>query len=104
MIVGNIATLRPLFLRVFRLGTEGSSDPRSNLTPRVRGGLDRSHPYRSFGPAHEMDAMAGRSTQVRGGDGRGSLSSDGASEKEILSKPGNSNGIIVSRQVEITHS
>ncbi|KAL1591514.1 hypothetical protein SLS60_011906 [Paraconiothyrium brasiliense] len=104
MIVGNISTLRPLFLRVFNLGTEGSSNPRSNATPQVLGGADRSHPYRSFGLDHELETVAGASTHIRGGDGRSSLSSDGASEKEILAKGGNTNGIVVSRQVEINIS
>lgn len=88
MIVGNIATLRPLFLRVFRLGSESSSNPHSNATPRAFG-TDRSHPYRSFGPEHELDTVVGRSTRIQGGDGRSSLSSDGASEKQILGKGGN---------------
>jgi hypothetical protein len=104
MIVGNIATLRPLFLRVFHLGTEGSSYPRSNATPLGLGGPDRSHPYRSFGPVYELETVASRSTKIKGRDGRSSPSSDSASEKEILGKAGNANRILVSKQVKIIRS
>ena len=104
MIVGNIATLRPLFLRVFRLGSENSSHSHPNGTPKAFG-TDRSHPYRSFGPDHELETVVGRSTRIQGGDGRSSVSSDGASEKQILGRGGNpANRIVVSKEVEITRS
>ncbi|KAF2635850.1 hypothetical protein P280DRAFT_553421 [Massarina eburnea CBS 473.64] len=116
MIVGNIATLRPLFRRVLHLDSSSSTDPHSNVTPRVLNNANLSHPYRSLDRDHELGVVvgvgAGQTTRIRGGQtagggGRDSPSgSDNESQKEILgsSSNGKGRGILVSKQVDISRS
>ncbi|KAH8900972.1 hypothetical protein GQ53DRAFT_633272, partial [Thozetella sp. PMI_491] len=120
MIVGNLATLRPLVRRMLQLDNSSGSGT-SKFTPM--GGRERAHPYRSFdtelGPIdgdRKNDIMS--SIQIEGGTpttkGRASLSSDGDSQKLILEgtyknatankRRSGSHGIVVSRRVDISHS
>jgi hypothetical protein len=111
MIVSNIATLRPLFRKVFRLGESDSASK-----PKKSSGS--SHPgygfpnnsrrtYNDVERGYEMDLTSGSekyhhgkvSTQVRGG----SVSSDSESQKQILddTRTPPPAGIVVSRQVNV---
>jgi hypothetical protein len=109
MIVGNIATLRPLFRRILHLGTEESDPSNSKGTPSGFSNVKRAHPYKPFDidEDHELAGVSGRGkgtlleTQIHGGrDGRSSLSSDSESQKHIL----DNKHIVVSQQVEISRS
>ncbi|KAF1955477.1 hypothetical protein CC80DRAFT_549159 [Byssothecium circinans] len=111
MIVGNIATLRPLFRRVLKLDSSSPSGPHSNGTPRGPNNANRSHPYKSFDPEHELGTVVGngRTTDIRGGEqthvgGRDSLGSDNESQKEILAGEGKNRGIFVSKQVDVSRT
>lgn len=105
MIVGNIATLRPLFLRVFKLGTEFSSGSRSHTTPRAFGRSERSQIHDTFDD-HELGNVSSNAARTKSDDI--SVLSDSASEKGILHKSrssvGNGKGILVSKQIEISRS
>jgi hypothetical protein len=118
MMVGNIATLRPLFRHLLHLGSEDSSSPAQSHSKGISGGSalpKLSHPYKTFGHDYELGTVLGKGeegvleTQIRGGDGRrGSLDSDSESQKRILDtdnkhrRYSRSQGIVVSQQVEIT--
>lgn len=114
MIVGNIATLRPLFQRFLRLGSDNSHA--SRFAPGGSSGLGKhQHPYKSFDTAHEMglvkgEAKATAETDIHGTIGKGTASSesDGESQKRILDQPGRrkvaKGGIIVSKQIDIHRS
>jgi hypothetical protein len=113
MLVGNIATLRPLFQRMLRLGSSGSQQPHSGGTPHGPSNGGRSHRYKPFDHELELGTIADNkdgvipSIQVRGG--HGSVSSDTESQKEILEKndrflSNNKDSIVVSRQVEVSRS
>lgn len=114
MLVGNIATLRPLFRHLLNLGSEDSTPAHTKGTPGNSGIPNRSHPYKSFDHDYELGTVVGKgdnrlSTQIHGGQpGRSSASSDNESEKQILKKSGNrffqNKGIVVSQQVEISRS
>lgn len=123
MLVGNIATLRPLFRKMLRLGGSDSNGttPSKLMTPN---GVpsNSQHPYKSFDHNYELNSMNGgrdksnMSTQIHGGmekNSRSSLSSDSDSQKQIIENkktgrgqqkaylPG---GIVVSRQINVSHS
>ncbi|KAI5371997.1 hypothetical protein J4E82_009299 [Alternaria postmessia] len=112
MLVGNIATLRPLFQRLLHLGSSGSQQPHSGGTPHgISGDGGRSHRYKPFDHEVELGTIADNkdgvipSIQVRGG--RSSVSSDSESQKEILEKNdrfvnNNKDSIVVSRHVEVS--
>ncbi|KAF2846667.1 hypothetical protein T440DRAFT_541093 [Plenodomus tracheiphilus IPT5] len=114
MLVGNIATLRPLFQRMLRLGSEGSAQGRSNGTPGDSSAPVRTHPYKPFDPDYELGILDDNktdhiSTQIHGGrNRRESVFSDSESQTQILEKsdglPSRKRGIVVSQQVEISHS
>jgi hypothetical protein len=115
MIVGNIATLRPLFQRMLRLGSDHSAEIPSKGTPGAASNPNRSHPYKSFDQDYELGVIASKngdnsmSTQIRGGQlSRDSLSSDNESQKQILGMSNDgydrNKDIIVSHGVEISHS
>ncbi|RYP07109.1 hypothetical protein DL764_002741 [Monosporascus ibericus] len=117
LIVGCVATLKPLFRNVFRLS---GSD--SYPTPRPFGGggsrcafpRGNSRPaYTEFGPESEYELGLGgkngkdyrrgdmiTSTRIHGGRGDDSASSDSESQKEIL-KHNSPGTIAVSREVHI---
>ena len=103
MLVGNVATLRPLFHRVLRLGANGSEQANTRgETPGLASSKRQSHTYRPF----YMDLELGTTTdnifesqlsnQIHGG--RTSLGSDSESQKQSRDK----SGIIVSHQVEVS--
>jgi hypothetical protein len=112
MLVGNIATLRPLFQRLLHLGSSGSQQPHSGGTPHgISGDGGRSHRYKPFDHEVELGTIVDNkdghipSIQVRGG--RSSVSSDSESQKEILEKNhrflnSNKDSIVVSRHVEVS--
>ena len=111
MLVGNIATLRPLFQRMLHLGSSHSEDPRSKDPPGRISQPHRSHPYRDL--EFELGTVADKrddgltSIQIHGG--RESISSDNESQKQILENSDrllerNKESIIVSQQVEINRS
>ena len=113
MLVGNIATLRPLFQRMLNLGSSGSEQPYSDELPRGISNGNRSHPYQSFDPELELgtviDPKDEQMPAVRIRGGRSSVSSDCESQKQILEKgdealpmPRNKDGIVVSQHVEVT--
>jgi hypothetical protein len=121
MIVGNIATLRPLFRRVLRLGADSQESSSKNTPGNAHSGPIRSHPYKPFDHEHELGAVGGAmrkdnaniniETRIRGGayTGRESLSSDNESQRQILGGERNggfyrSKGILVSQEVEIRRS
>ncbi|KAF2792979.1 hypothetical protein K505DRAFT_306634 [Melanomma pulvis-pyrius CBS 109.77] len=115
MIVGNIATLRPLFRGMLNLGSDNSVQELSKGTPAGSGHPNRPHPYRSFDHDFELGTVVDKkvdnlvSTQIHGGqNGRNSISSDNESQKHILEKSdgrfSRNNGIVVSQQVDISHS
>ncbi|KAI8941800.1 hypothetical protein NX059_003001 [Plenodomus lindquistii] len=112
MTVGNIATLRPLFQRVLSLGSGGSGPGKSNRTTAITSTPGRTHPYKPFDPDHELGVLDNNkgdhvSTHIHAGQiGRDSVSSDNESQKEILEKSAMppKRGIVVSQQVEISHS
>ncbi|PSN73325.1 hypothetical protein BS50DRAFT_653796 [Corynespora cassiicola Philippines] len=118
MIVGNIATLRPLFRRTLKLGSDDSAKAHSDGTPVGSGMRNRSHPYKPFDTDFELGTVPDNngddplSTQGHGGRlGRNSTSSDNESQKQILEKTQDrsqvrysTKGIVVSKQVEITRS
>jgi hypothetical protein len=113
MLVGNIATLRPLFQRLLHLGSSGSQQPHSGETPHgLSNDGGRSHRYKPFDHELELGTIADNkdghmpSIQVRGG--RDSVSSDSESQKEMLGKNdrflnNNKDSIVVSRHVEVCH-
>ena len=109
MLVGNIATLRPLFQRMLHLGSEDASH-RSGATPKILSGAKLSHPYKSFDQEHELGGVGVgvkrddnvMSTQIYGGETRGSTESEGGSQRGILE--GGKQRIFVSQQVEISRS
>lgn len=120
MFVGCLATLRPLFRKVFRLGSLGSS--------KGRGGTGASpfpsNARRTYGQHSrlrddiEMGGMGTTSNAFKGapsvshkvtGGTRTSITSDSDSMEQILKESrkqgmGDSKGIMVSRQVQIAHS
>lgn len=112
MLVGNIATLRPLFQWLLHLGSSSSQQPHSGGTPHgISGDGGRSHRYKAFDHEVELGTIADNkdavipSIQVRGG--RSSVSSDSESQKEILEKSdrflnNNKDSIVVSRHVEVS--
>jgi hypothetical protein len=112
MIVGNIATLRPLFRTLLHLGSDESAPALSKSTPGGSGIPRHSHPYEPFDHDYELGTAVGKndnvvSTRIHGGEGgRESMSSDNESQKRILD-PGEkgkrlsrNKGIVVSKQVE----
>ncbi|KAI1878428.1 hypothetical protein JX265_000360 [Neoarthrinium moseri] len=123
MFVGNLSTLRPLFRTFLGLGSSGGDTVPTGLTPN---GLPSksAHPYRSFDAGYEMGTVhstkdrkgdIATSTQILGGldkTSRGSLSSDGESQKNIVEKPSRGpgshgfgpGGIVVSRQIDVHHN
>ncbi|KAH9870913.1 hypothetical protein J1614_006485 [Plenodomus biglobosus] len=111
MIVGNIATLRPLFKRMLNLGSDSSAQGRPNGTPGDGSAPRRMHPYKPFDHDYELDVRVDSrgnhvSTQIHGGQGeRESIASETESQKHILEKsgslPSSKRGIVVSQQVEI---
>ncbi|KAJ4385656.1 hypothetical protein N0V93_010085 [Gnomoniopsis smithogilvyi] len=120
MFVGCLATLRPLFRKMFRLGSLGSS--------KSRGGTGASpfpsHARRAYGQHSrlrddiEMGGMGTTSNAFKGsvsvshevtGGTRTSVTSESDSMEQILKEAkkqgvGGSKGIMVSRQVQIAHS
>jgi hypothetical protein len=113
MLVGNIATLRPLFQRLLHLGSSGSHQPHSGGTPHGLSNGERSHRYKPFDHELELGTVTDNkdrhvpSIQVHAG--RGSVSSDSESQKEILEKndrflSNNKDSIVVSRHVEVSRS
>ncbi|KAL1799703.1 hypothetical protein ACET3X_000045 [Alternaria dauci] len=113
MLVGNIATLRPLFQRILHLGSGSSQQPHSGGTPQgISGDGGRSHRYKPFDHELELGTIADNkdphspSFQVRGGR-KNSVFSDSESQKEILEKNhrflnNNKDSIVVSRHVEVS--
>ncbi|KAI4927831.1 hypothetical protein J4E85_006343 [Alternaria conjuncta] len=110
MLVGNIATLRPLFQRLLHLGSSGSHQPRSG-TPHGVSNPDRSHRYKPFDTELELGTVADNQDThmpaIKVHAGRVSVSSDSESQKEILEKNdrfvnNNKDSIVVSRHVEIS--
>ncbi|KNG49338.1 hypothetical protein DDE82_008422 [Stemphylium lycopersici] len=113
MLVGNIATLRPLFQRMLNLGSSGSEQPYSDESPRGISNGNRSHPYQSFDPELELgtviDPKDDQMPAVRIRGGRSSAWSDCESQKQILEKGDealpmsrNRDEIVVSQHVEVT--
>jgi hypothetical protein len=131
MLVGNIATLRPLFRKMLRLGgSDSNTTPSKLMTPN---GIpsNSQHPYKSFDHNYELNSIGGQrdnkgsnmSTQIQGGmekNSRSSLSSDSDSQRNIFdttnATTNNNNkggrgqksymptGIVVSRQINVSHS
>ncbi|KAH8649914.1 hypothetical protein BX600DRAFT_517143 [Xylariales sp. PMI_506] len=123
MLVGNIATLRPLLNNLLRLGgSDAGTAPTSHVTPSS-GLRNIYHRYQSF-DTHELNSLGAaevgnaipknrigdiRTEVLGGGDRRDSFSSDGGSQKQIIEKdavvalsdaptsPNLSGGIVVSR-------
>ncbi|KAI0143136.1 hypothetical protein GGR57DRAFT_518873 [Xylariaceae sp. FL1272] len=112
VVVGCIATLKPLFRKVFGL-SEGSTDPTAGKTPigqrnnygfpsnARRTYAECEDGYELNSPCDEFDKHGGmHSTRVTKDDD-GSLS-DTASHKKILQND-RGNHIVVSHQIQITH-
>lgn len=119
MFVGCLATLRPLFRKVFRLGSLGSTG-KSKYGSASPFPTSSRRTYDKFSSSHkdiEMGSMGMTSSAFKGssnpsnevsGD-RASLSnlSEPDSIEQILQdakKQGMENSIVVSRQVQIAHS
>lgn len=116
MFVGNLATLRPLFRRMFNLG---GSDNKSNAPLSGRGTGGSAFPnssrrtYKSFDTSYELGTVNEEAkskipnittTQIHGGGReRSSVASDSESQKQILEKTRGPQGIVVSRQINISH-
>ncbi|KAF2651340.1 hypothetical protein K491DRAFT_607097 [Lophiostoma macrostomum CBS 122681] len=113
MIVGNIATLRPLFRTMLNLGSDESAQALSKGMPGGSGIPKHSHPYKSFDGDYELNTVVGKDvnvtpTRIHGGEnGRGSISSDNESQKRILDtgkkgkRMSRNREMDVSQQVEI---
>lgn len=109
MLVGNVATLRPLFRHMLHLGSEDSGGPSNLSGANPVSNAKRSHPYKSFDQDHELGGIGGKrdlSTQIYSGQRPGSASSDNDSQKHILddNNANHSKRIMVSQQVEISRS
>jgi hypothetical protein len=126
MLVGNIATLRPLFRKMLDLGGSDSNTAPTQLMMTPNGMPSSSyHPYKSFDHQYEMGAVGSgktdsnmNSTQIHGGadkTSRSSISSDSDSQKQIIEnnkrtsreqgqQPYSAGGIVVSRQINVSHS
>lgn len=110
MIVGNLATLRPLFRRMFGSGSESSTS--TGAVPTIGGVSSRSHPYKSFDPDYDLGPILGNSeltsTQVQSGhdsERHARPSSDSDSQKQILEMPiREQGGIVVSRQFKVSRA
>ncbi|KAF1947727.1 hypothetical protein EJ02DRAFT_449209 [Clathrospora elynae] len=112
MLVGNIATLRPLFRHALNLGSEDSGLAGSKYIPGGTVDPSRAHPYKSFDHDYELGTVVPNqegnvlSTQIKGG--RSSESSDNESQKQILEKCDKyhpeSKEIVVINQVDINVS
>lgn len=118
MFVGCLATLRPLFRRVFRLGSVGRSGARGNASEspfpskarRTYGQVSRAD------DAFEMGGMGTTSNAFKGSvsaksqvtsGARASITSDDSVEqilKDADKQGKGGSGIMVSRQVHIAHS
>ncbi|RYP48653.1 hypothetical protein DL768_005497 [Monosporascus sp. mg162] len=119
LIVGCVATLKPLFRNVFRLsGSDSYPTPQPFGGGGSRYGFPRGNSrraYTEFGPESEYELGSGgknsknyrcgdmiTSTRIHGGGSGDGASSDSESQKEIL-KPNTIPGTIaVSREVHIT--
>ena len=116
MIVGNIATLRPLFRRALKLDGSAPSGPSGppDSAPGISNKSGQSHPYKSFDQDHDHELGnvlgGGRTNDIVGGrhvpgGGRDSLTgSDNDSQKEILGGGSKDRGIMVSKHVEVSRS
>lgn len=116
MFVGNLATLRPLFRRMLKLGGSDNDTAPNKLTPngfpsqsrRTYKSFDASYELGSVSQSTEKDGAVLNSTQIRGGVdgvGRSRISSDTESQKQILDTATRSygpNDIMVSRQINIS--
>ncbi|KAH9880280.1 hypothetical protein IAQ61_000569 [Plenodomus lingam] len=116
MIVGNIATLRPLFHRMLHLGSESSGPRPSNDTPGSDNTPKHMHPYKPFDTEHELGTLDESvcckggdhvSTEILGAKGRqGSIYSESESQKQFLEKwedrSPSRGAIVVSQHVEIS--
>jgi len=103
MLVGNVATLRPLFHHVLRLGANGSEQANTRGgAPGTAGSKRRSHGYMPFDMDLDLDATTDNifesqlSNQIH--DSRTSLGSDSESQKQSRDK----SKIIVTLQVEVS--
>ena len=116
MLVGNIATLRPLFSRMFNLGgsTNNSVAPitgRGNASSAFPNSSRRT--YTPFDTSYELGTMSTEAnsknsnittTQIHGGGPeRSSVVSDSESQERILEETRGPHGINVSRQINIIH-
>lgn len=120
MFVGCLATLRPLFRKMFRLGSVGSSKSKGGTGAsafpssgrRAYGQHSRLKDDYEMGgmgtTSHAFKGSASISHEVTGGT-RTSITSDSDSIEQILKDSkkqgmGGVTGIMVSRQVQIAHS
>ena len=116
MLVSNLATLRPLFSRMFNLG--GSSN--QSITPIAgRGTTGSAFPnssrrtYKPFDASYELGTVNKgannripniTTTHIHGGDReRSSVASDSESQKQILEKTRGQHGIVVGSEINVIH-
>jgi hypothetical protein len=118
MFVGNLATLRPLFRRMLNLGGSDNASSRVITTSNMPQGFQSSsrRTYKNFDTNYELGTLNGdiddketnpTSTQIYAGDMKGSpssITSKSESQKDILEKPNDPKGIVVSRFINISHS
>lgn len=114
MFVGCLATLRPLFRKVFRLGSLGNSRKITAPSPFPSSGRrtygQMSRPQDDFEMGNTSSAFKGPASTVaedKSGT-RTSITSDSDSLEQILKESRKlgmgPSGIMVSRQVQIAHS
>lgn len=119
MFVGCLATLRPLFRKIFQLGSLGSSKGGTGASPFPSNARRTYGQHSRLKDDFEMDGMGTTSNAFKGSavvshevsaGTRTSINSDSDSLDQILKDSkkqgmgGGGTGIMVSRQVEIAHS